>query len=51
MDRRVRADAALNQYEKRAGDDLRLDGDEVVYAFTQTLRRVMRPTIVAVRTA
>ena len=24
---------------------LRLNGDEIVYAFTQTLRRVTRPTI------
>jgi hypothetical protein len=30
---------------------LRLNGDEVIYAFTQTLRRVTRPTIFAVRTA
>ena len=29
--------------KKRAGL-LRLNGDEVAYAFTQALRRVMRPT-------
>ena len=36
--------------KKRAGL-LRLSGDEVAYALTEALRRVMRPTKYAVRTS
>ena len=36
---------------KKEPDQLRLNDDKVIYAFTEALRRVARPTLIAVRTA